>query len=80
MAKQMHGAMPLCYYEGPVSFFFCSCPKSEVQRCTKAGFSLEVRTQHPRRLPYECSAHKKHLPALQAPSTTSKDNSHMANN
>ena len=80
MAKQIRGAMPLCYYEGPVSFFSRSCPKSEVQTGTQVGFSLEVRTQHTRRLPYESTAHKKHPPALQAPSTTPKDNSHMANN
>ena len=80
MAKKIRGAMPLCFYEGPVSFFFRSCPKSEVQTGTQVGFSLEVRTQHIRRLPYESSAHKKHLPALQAPSTNPKDNSHMANN
>ena len=80
MAKQMHGAKPLCCYEGPVSFFSRSCPKSEIFLGTQVGFSLEVRTQHPRRLLYECSAHKKHLPALQAPSTNPKDNSHMANN
>ena len=80
MAKQMHGAMPLGCSEGPVSFFSRSCPKSEQEIDTQVGFSLEVRTQHTRRLPYESTAHKKHPPALQAPRTTPQDNSHIANN